>query len=99
MISVVLLEFCGEPLALTQDQLEEARCRARELLPRSQEALAKPADQMVDAKTLAAMVSLPQSWIEDQARRRMLPSLSLGKYRRFHVGEAVAAIRKLGRGV
>ena len=99
MAEVVLLEFCGEPLALTREQLGEARARARELLPATQPAALPSVEQMVDAKALAVLTSLPQSWLEEQARRGTVPSLALGKYRRFQVSEAIAAIRKLGRGV
>jgi hypothetical protein len=97
MADVVLLEFCGEPLALTRDQLEEARCRARELLPATESSQAGPAERMVDAARLAELVGVPASWLEEQARRGRLPSLQLGKYRRFHVAEAIAALRKIGR--
>lgn len=97
MTSVVVIEFCGEPLALTREQLDEARARARELLPPAHEAIASPGEQLVDAKALAALTSLPASWLEEQARRGTVPSLQCGKYRRFHVGDAIAAIRKLGR--
>src|SRR5262245_32674808 len=97
MTDVVLVEFCGEPLALTREQLDEARTRARALLPAAETGAALPADQMVDAAKLAELVSLPQSWLEDQARRGRLPSLLLGKYRRFHVTEAIAALKRLGK--
>lgn len=97
MADVVLLEFCGEPLALTREQLEEARTRARELLPAPAVPAAVPAEQMVDAARLAELTGVPQSWLEEQARRGRLPSLQLGKYRRFQVAESLAALRKLGR--
>jgi len=97
MTDIVVLEFCGEPLALTREQLDEARDRAREMLPAPQEAIAPSPEQLVDAKALAALTSLPASWLEEQARRGTVPSLQLGKYRRFNVAESLAAIRKLGR--
>lgn len=97
MAEVVLIEFCGEPLALTRDQLDEARLRARKLLPVVQEPAGAPADRLVDAETLAALTSLPQSWLEEQARRERIPSLQLGKYRRFDLSVALEAIRRLGR--
>jgi hypothetical protein len=97
MTEIVVLEFCGEPLALTREQMDEARLRARELLPAPKPDAASSAEQLVDAAALAALTSLPQSWLEEQARRETIPSLQLGKYRRFHVADALAAIRKLGR--
>lgn len=97
MTDVVLLEFCGEALAFTREQVEEARERARELLPTSGTVFADQSDKLVDAKTLAELATVPQSWLEDQARRGRLPSLQLGKYRRFHVGEALTALKRLGR--
>jgi hypothetical protein len=98
MSEVVLIEFCGEAFALTREQLDEARLRARELLPPAQAPASKPVEQIVDAAALAVLTSLPQSWLEEQGRRGTVPCLSLGKYRRFVVADAIAAIRKLGRG-
>ncbi len=48
------------------------------------------------AQALATPTSLPASWLEEQGRRGAVPSLGLGKYVRFNVAEALAAIRKLG---
>jgi hypothetical protein len=93
----VIIEFCGEPLAFTRSQLDEARVQARELLPVMQTAIVAPPAQLVDAEALSVLTSLPKSWLEEQARRERIPSLQLGKYRRFNVTEALAAIRKLGR--
>jgi hypothetical protein len=97
MSEVVLIEFCGEAFALTREQLDEARLRARELLPPAQAPATQSTEQMVDAARLAELVGVPQSWLEEQARRGRLPSLQLGKYRRFYLAEAIAALRKLGR--
>lgn len=94
---VVVLEFCGQPVAFTREQLEEARTRARGLLPARQEPAGATTAELVDAEALAALTSLPQSWLEDQARRGSLPSLQLGKYRRFEVAAVIPALRKLGR--
>jgi hypothetical protein len=94
---LVLFEFCGEPLAFTREQLEDARIRAQEIMPAVDWLAAAPAQQFVDAVSLAAVVGLPQSWLEEQARRGRLPSLQLGKYRRFELSEAIAALRKLGK--
>jgi hypothetical protein len=98
MAEVILMLVPGlDPLALTREQLEEAHCRARELLPASQTPASAPTERLVDAAALAAVTALPQSWLEDQARRGRLPSLRLGKYVRFEVAETLAALRRLGR--
>lgn len=98
MADVVIVEFCGEPLALSREQFEAARMLARSLIATPAEAVrADAADRLVDAEALATLTSLPQSWLEEQARRETIPSLQLGKYRRFHVADALTAIRKLGR--
>ena len=95
MNETIVLEFCGEPLALTREQFDEATFRGRELRPPAPVSTAQPSDQVVDSATLAAMLSVRKSWIEAQARYGTLPCLRLGRYRRFHVGESIAALRKL----
>lgn len=98
MTELVIIEFCGEPLALSREQFDDARARAKALRPSAPPSPSpEPAERLVDAVTLAKLTSLPQSWLEEQARRGSVPSLQLGKYRRFHVADALAAIRKLGR--
>jgi hypothetical protein len=96
---LVVIEFLGEALALTRQELEGARMRAQALLPPPAASnVAESPERLVDAEALAGLTSLPQSWLEEQARGGAIPSLQLGKYRRFQVAETLAAIRKLGRG-
>ena len=52
-------------------------------------------DELLTPGQVAALLQLPQSTVEDYARRGLLPSLKLGRHRRFvrsHVERAVAGL-------
>lgn len=99
MTDLVIIAFLGEPLALSREQVDEARLRARSLFPANIQSSVAAAHvpTLIDSERLAEMTSLPQTWLEEQARRGTIPSLELGKYRRFELPEALAALRNIGR--
>jgi excisionase family DNA binding protein len=50
---------------------------------------AKPA-ALLDAKEAAALLHVPASWLMSEARAQRVPSVQLGKYRRFRRDELLA---------
>jgi hypothetical protein len=69
----------GEPLVLTPEELDKARRRGNQFL----NANGKQEERLVTAAVLAEITSLPQSWLEEAARQKKIPSIVAGKYRRF----------------
>jgi hypothetical protein len=49
---------------------------------------AQPA--FVEAKEAARLLSVPESWLRDQARKKRVPVTYLGRYPRFNVAELLA---------
>ena len=49
------------------------------------------------AEQVAALLLVPVSTVMDYARRGVLPSIKLGKHRRFVRSQVVAAIEELAR--
>lgn len=63
--------------------------------PTHAESPASVLDELMTARELAAILQLRPSTVEDYARRGLLPSLKLGRHRRFvrsQVERAVAAL-------
>lgn len=59
-----------------------------------------PLDELLTAEQLATLLGMRKSTIEDYARRGVLPSLKLGRHRRFvrsDVGHALDELRGNGR--
>lgn len=52
-------------------------------------------DEILTAQQLAGLLAMPASTIEDYARRGVLPSLKLGRHRRFVRSDVLAAIEDL----
>jgi len=48
---------------------------------------------LVDACELARVVNLPKSWLMSQARQGKIPSIKVGKYIRFNIGEVETVLR------
>lgn len=88
----VLVPFGGEFIALSQNQLQEAVKRGRELLPPTPAAVAQPADTILDADGMAAVTGVPASWFGEQARQGKIPYLRVGKYVRFRLNEVLEAL-------
>ncbi len=55
-------------------------------------------DELLTAEQLAALLRVRKSTVEDYARRGLLPSLKLGRHRRFIRSDVIDAIDKLSRG-
>lgn len=87
---MILVEFAGQPLALTDEEFETARERGLKLMvpPRPQ-----VDNKIVDAAGAEAATGVPATWFLEAARRGDVPCLRLGKYVRFDLTEVVAAAR------
>lgn len=55
-------------------------------------------DELLTAEQLAALLRVRKSSVEDYARRGLLPSLKLGRHRRFIRSDVIDAIDKLSHG-
>lgn len=55
-------------------------------------------DELLTAEQLAALLRVRKSTVEDYARRGLLPSLKLGRHRRFIRSDVIDAIDKLSHG-
>ncbi len=98
--TVVVLEFAGHPLALTEEEFEAARQRGLELIPPSPGGTGESGSEILDASGMEARTGVPASWWLESARRGTVPHLKLGKYIRFCLREALAAAKeKRRRGV
>lgn len=40
-------------------------------------------DKLLTAEDVAAMLGVPKSWIYEQSRQGRIPTITLGRYRRF----------------
>jgi excisionase family DNA binding protein len=54
-------------------------------------------DELLTADQVAALLLLPVSTVKDYARRGVLPSMKLGKHRRFVRSAVQAALDELAR--
>jgi ABC-type Na+ efflux pump permease subunit len=88
---LIVIEFTGQPYAFTKNELAAARTRAADLGfgARSD---AVQVEGLVDAEQLAAIVNVPQSWLEEAARQEKIPSVLAGRYRRFRPSAVIAAL-------
>jgi excisionase family DNA binding protein len=41
------------------------------------------ADRLLTAEDVAEMLGVPKTWVYEQARKGLLPTVELGRYRRF----------------
>lgn len=89
----VLIPFGGVFLVLSQDQLQEAVKRGRELLPSVSVATVQQADTILDADGMKATTGIPASWFLEQARQDKIPHIRAGKYVRFRIGEVLEALK------
>jgi excisionase family DNA binding protein len=62
------------------------------------EAFPSALDELMTAQQVAALLLLPISTVMDYARRGVLPSIKLGKHRRFVRSQVEGAIEALARG-
>ncbi len=90
MTHLIVLDFCGEPLALTREQLESAREAGRSLIGQPAPSGAAERVELVDAETAAAQLGISRRWIEDATRQGIIPVHRLGRFLRYDV-RAIAA--------
>lgn len=62
-----------------------------------QDSLPVALDELMTAEQVAALLLLPTSTVKDYARRGVLPSIKLGKHRRFVRSQVEGAIEALAR--
>jgi excisionase family DNA binding protein len=55
-------------------------------------------DELLTAEQVAELLHMPRSTIEDYARRGVLPSIKLGRHRRFVRSDIADAIERLRLG-
>jgi hypothetical protein len=93
--ALIVVEFAGQALAFTRRELDAARERAAQigLGGRGDE---RRAEGLVDSKAMAALASVPVGQIEEHARQGLIPSVRVGKYRRFEPSRVIAALRDEG---
>lgn len=90
----VLILLGSEILALTQEQLAEARQRGQELLPVANSSLGGVhEDTVLDAEGMEGRTGIPASWYLEQARQGKIPHIRAGKYVRFRLGEVLEALK------
>lgn len=91
---MVLIQCGNESLALTVEQFNEARERARAIMPPVVTPAGSPqADQVLDAGGMEKATGIPATWFLEQARRKMVPHLRAGKYVRFELAKVLEALR------
>jgi excisionase family DNA binding protein len=54
-------------------------------------------DRLLDAKQIAALLGVPETWVRDQARVGAIPHVRLGKYVRFDRADVEAWIETCKR--
>jgi hypothetical protein len=83
----------GDFIALSQDQLQQARALARHIVPPAGAAAPQLALQepLLSADQMEERTMIPASWFLEQARRDAIPHVRLGKYVRFRLSEVHAA--------
>jgi len=87
--TVVLVPLSdGRSLALELDAYQAALERANTIT------LPSVSDEIVDAAGMEARTQVPSTWWLEAARRDDVPHLRCGKYVRFRVTEAIAAMER-----
>lgn len=49
---------------------------------------------LLSAKDVAAMLGVPTSWVYEQSRKGLIPTVELGRYRRFRLEVVEEWIKK-----
>ena len=70
---------------------------SRDLLGMDSQAAKPTLDDLMTAEQIAALLLMRRSTVEDYARRGLLPSIKLGRHRRFVRADVVEAIDGLRR--
>jgi len=94
---IVLVPLGSQTLALTLAEFEAARKRASDLgLSPQARPERQTSERLVDSKTMAEALAVPVGWVEERARQGQIPSVVVGKYRRFEPGAVIAALSNQG---
>jgi hypothetical protein len=91
----IVIPFGAEFLVLTAEQFEAARELGRTLAPVAspcQETTSR--DEILDADGMERRTGIPDTWWLEQARQKAIPHIRAGKYVRFNLTEALAAVRR-----
>jgi excisionase family DNA binding protein len=85
---------------MEQLRLSDGRRRVRERAPReaassSGTGTALTREDILNAAEVAELLQLRRSTVEDYARRGLLPSIKLGRFRRFVRADLEAAVARL----
>jgi len=83
-------------LAPTTHPTVDAQVRPRD--EATDKAFPSALDELMTAHQVAVLLLLPTSTVMDYARRGVLPSIKLGKHRRFVRSQVEGAIEALARG-
>jgi len=97
---MILLDFAGQPLALTDEEFEAARLRGLKLMSLPAAGAASPAagaDEILDAAGMERRTDVPATWWAQAAREGTVPHLRWGKYVRFVLREALEATKEKRR--
>lgn len=81
-------------LAFTADEIEAGRQRAREIVMPSPISATPAPEPLLTAEALARLLDVPTSQIETLGRQGRIPSVMVGKYRRFRYSAALAALKE-----
>lgn len=94
MNTVIVPLANGRTLALDLEAFREALERGHELAPSESLAGTPTSDEVLDAQGMQERTGIPASWWLEAARRGDVPHIRAGKYRRFVVADALAALEK-----
>lgn len=86
---VIVLPGIGT-LELPRDVYERCLRPIAPVVTQTPAAPTSPRSELLDAKGVAAALSLPESWIREKARQGAIPSEKAGRYVRF----SLPAVRK-----
>ena len=84
----------GRVLALDLEAYREALTRGLEVVPPDAPTETAEADEILDAAGMERRTNVPASWWLGAARRGDVPHIRAGKYVRFNVATALAALEK-----
>jgi hypothetical protein len=93
MAELVLIPVPGlGVLALEREAFAAALVAGAALTPRTEGDAEPAAPRLLTSEQLGEQFSIPASWFEEAARRDEIPSLQVGKYRRFDLAEVMASL-------